>query len=281
MYVAMFSYEQEDSKLQSALEAWWVNLSDIEASLWARVQKFAMKSCDVTDSFLSRWLGDETESRSISTSIVLSVSSVLLLGSNILPFPWSLLMVAVGALWLRQAFLPMRTGRPPLIAASIAAAMCLLPLLLPLYPSYQDDWHFVLAGALAFSLLASNFAIKIVRSLIKRFKSKPAPLFMIALPLIVTGAVIFLSMASIMFLGPFSWILVPVMTLPALAMSFLPLLLPVLLAALTVLTRLFGKGLYSVQRHKIVYNKKILWGLSVAQLGAVPISNSLMSYFTG
>ena len=283
LYVAMFAYEREERLLQDALEEWWIGLQDVERSLWEHTKRITTAGAEISAIFIDHWLGPKILSiRFLTIATVSSFGSAALMIGLFFPSKWSMLFIPVAVFFIWRAFLPIRTNKPPYIAAGLAVLLFILPLgnyFISGFRIYSGDWYHVLIVALLFSILANAYAVGAVRTLMRYLGKRAAVIFILSMPLLTCMGIVVISILSMLLLGPFSWIAVPVMSLPAIILSFLPSVLLAIFFMLVVLAHLFGRGLYSAQRHRIVHDKKMLWSLSLLQFSAVPFGRLLASFF--
>lgn len=286
LYVALFSYEDEDQKLQDSLETWWVQIRDVEGGLLKKAREFSRHSNDMVERFLNTLLGyDIISRRFVSISITLSFVPALPVISSLFSFepaisflsPRILLLSPIISLFfLWRALRTMWTQRPPHILAGVLVALVWAPLLLLLDPNYDDDYEWLLVLAALLSMASDAVATMAARALLRAAGSKYPLAFFSLFPAAVWSVVGAFALLSPFFLGPFGGGLLLIMNIPTMFFALLVWFVPFILLIGKLSLHVLGRGLYSLQRYRIFHNKKLMWGAAILQLSAVPFTRKLL-----
>lgn len=293
LYVAFFLYEDEEGRLQNALENAWLRIADRSDPASLRVQVLLTETSRFSSLALDRVFGHRLLSRqSIGVSFCYVAGSMasypyLLYGGRMSPLPlwvFPLCFFAIGSL-------PAAVNRP-----WAARGVFLLPLSFTVFFAYAvaaTAWIALqnpsadpgpleitaaLSTALVLAVLADFGWIVLTRAALASMRSG-APLYRLIgfftgsvlvlvlglLPVVWPTAFLALartSGASMMVVSIIFLVLISRLFIVATAVLFVVVLAIILLHRL--MWPLLGRAVYSVARHKVLQNRKVLGSLGFA-----------------
>jgi len=276
-----FLYEDEDARLQSRLEDWWVALDDRKHAALTRQAVFVREIARLAVRFLDRLLGYEILSlRAVSVSICFSVGGASLIDAFFIlhgergRFEWELVAISfvLCVLFLVAGSLP--AIKAPLFWLPIVAAALFVAyntaLLILLYSVSRYEPFETLQGiqllSLPLSVLSDFYVIVVTRRVLRRVMSVSSvwegleffSLALMALAVVVVVPYRLSSLLSLHFL-----MLLALMNV----WSALLLCGPVIVAVLMLIHRLVWptvlRPLYAAQRFRLAQRKKLLAWMGV------------------
>lgn len=281
-YVAAFTYEDADCRIQDRLEGWWVRFDDFEGTFASKVRKLLIKSNESVDSALSSLFGKKLISlRFVTTSVLFSITVAPLggllvlgtwmgLGEDPVHLQWPPLLISFSAI-----LLILQLGKWMESSAVCTIVFTLLCVALSVAVYFSSPLFNLLVPSIALVNLAFDTAVLLlVRSLV-RWRGQRNPLLVaLLLSLSVFAAFAFITLPLLWLLLDllgFFVVIIPFFYVPVLLIAGLFLAMPLFLLLGRLLFTVTCRGVYSVQRSRLVFNKKAMWSLSLLFFSGVPV----------